>query len=148
VRDEAFRMIEAYLVSNVQTSLGLTDDEFNKILPLVRQVQAARRLQAELRSERLRALRELLASGTATETAVQETLKGVREAEVEGPDRVRSAMQSLDAALTPLQQAKYRVLESDVESRIRRLLTRGLRHDSLRRRDRIRGPSGQAQPPR
>ena len=141
-------MIEAYLVSNVQTSLGLTDTEFNKVLPLVRQVQTARRQHAEQRSDRLRALRELLASGKATEPAVQEALKGVREAEFEGPDRVRSAMQSLDAALTPLQQAKYRVLESDVESRIRRLLARGLRDDSLRRRDRIRGRSGQAQPPR
>jgi Spy/CpxP family protein refolding chaperone len=133
-RDETFRIAEAYLLSNLQDSLDLTDAEYNKVLPLVRQLQQARREQAEQRMERLRALRELLASGTATEAAVETALHAVQQVEAEGPGRVRKSMQALDAALTPVQQAKYRVFEADVESRIRRLLVRGPRHDDRARR--------------
>ncbi len=133
LRDETFRIAEAYLISHLQESLALTDDEFTRVMPLVRQVQAARRRSAEERGDRLRQLRQLLASNTATPPSVEAALAGAREAEVEGPARVRKAMEALDGALTPLQQAKYRVFEFEVETRIRRLLTRGAGRDNGRR---------------
>jgi hypothetical protein len=36
-------MVDAYLVSNLQESLGLTDEQFAKAIPLVKKVQAERR---------------------------------------------------------------------------------------------------------
>lgn len=127
VREEAFQMTQAYLISNLQSGLGLNDTEFAKVVPLVKAVQSARRQLFEERADRLRKLRQLLASGTATEGSIDETLRHVKETETKGPERLRGAIGALDAALTPIQQAKYRVLEADVEARMRRLLTRGHR---------------------
>lgn len=129
VRDEAFKMIEAYLISNLEESLSLSSDQFSRAVPLVKQVQAERRNAAEERASRMRALRQLLASGTATEGTVSASLADLRRAEQDGPARLRKVMEALDATFTPLQQAKYRVLEADVEAKIRRLLTRGAREN-------------------
>ncbi len=74
-----------------------------------------------------RRMRRLLGSGTATEAQVQELLESMKALEVEGPERVRQQMDELDALLTPLQQAKYRVFEADVEHRLRELLRKGRR---------------------
>jgi hypothetical protein len=40
------------------------------------------------------------------------------------PAKVRRRLEELDAALTPIQQAKYRVLEFEVEQRMRQLVAR------------------------
>ncbi|HSD28761.1 MAG TPA: hypothetical protein VLL75_15770, partial [Vicinamibacteria bacterium] len=41
--DEAFKLVDAYVVSNLQESLGLTDDQFAKAIPLVKRLQTERR---------------------------------------------------------------------------------------------------------
>ena len=46
-REEIFRMIDAYVVSNMQESLGLSDEQFVKLLPLVK---ASRPIAAVWRS--------------------------------------------------------------------------------------------------
>ena len=43
LRDETFRLMDAYLISNLQESLGLTDEQFVKALPLVKKLQSDRR---------------------------------------------------------------------------------------------------------
>jgi Spy/CpxP family protein refolding chaperone len=70
----------------------------------------------------VRELRRLLESGTATEALVAEHLREVKHEEIEGPERIHKTTEGIDAALTPLQQAKFRVLESDVERRIREII--------------------------
>jgi hypothetical protein len=67
-------------------------------------------------------LRRLLASGAATESGVVELLKELKTIENEEPQTLRKSMDAIDAALNPLQQAKYRVLEADVERRIREIM--------------------------
>ena len=49
-RDDAFRMVDAYIVSNLQESLGLTDEQFVKALPLVKRLQRDRRELAQRRA--------------------------------------------------------------------------------------------------
>ena len=68
LRDETFRLMDAYLISNIQESLGLTDDQFTKVLPLVKKLQTERRELARRRMEALRSLRKALKSGAATES--------------------------------------------------------------------------------
>ena len=132
-RDEAAKMVDAYIVSNLQESLGLTDEQFVKLLPLVKRLQSERRAFMQGRGRAVRELRRLLESGTATEAQVGEQLREVKREEIEGPERVRRTTEGIDAALTPLQQAKFRVLESDVERRIREMIGQA-------RRQRMAGP--------
>ena len=122
-RDEAFKMIDAYIVSNLQESLDLTDDQFVKLLPLVKRLQTDRRTTLQRRQQALMELRRLLASGGATEARVTELLREVKAAEAEEPGLLRKDRDAIDAVLSPLQQAKFRVLEVEVEHKIRELMT-------------------------
>jgi hypothetical protein len=122
-RDEAFKMVDAYVVSNLQESLGLSDDQFAKAVPLVSRLQKDRRELARRRMEALQEMRRLLGSGAATEARVVEALKGVKAAEAEERAAVQRDLEALDAVLTPVQQAKYRLLEVEVDRRIRELMT-------------------------
>ncbi len=123
-REEAFKMVDAYVVSNLQSTLGLSDEQFAKVLPLVTRLQSQRRSYLVERARLTREMRRMLSSGTATEAEVAPVLKELKAVEVDGPSRVRKDMDALDGSLSPLQQAKYRLLELDVEQRLRELMGR------------------------
>jgi hypothetical protein len=120
--EDAAKMVDAYVVSNLQESLGLSDEQFVKVLPLVRHLQTDRREYMLGRRRALRELRRVLESGTATESQVAERLREVKRFENEGTAKVRKTSESIDEALTPLQQAKLRILEADVDRKIREIL--------------------------
>lgn len=122
-REEAFRMIDAYLVSNLQESLGLTDEQFVRVLPLVKRLQTDRRQYAQRRQRALQELRRTLQSGSATEGRVEELLRAVKAVESEGPGALRRDLEAVDAVLSPVQQAKYRILELEVERKIREIMS-------------------------
>jgi hypothetical protein len=122
-RDEAFRMIDAYIVSNLQEALGISDEQFTRLLPLVKRLQRDRR---ELVQRRIQALQELgraVRHGGATEARVADLLRDLKAVEAEERDAIRRDMDAIDAVLTPLQQAKYRLLEVEVERRLRALMS-------------------------
>jgi hypothetical protein len=123
-REEAFKLVDAYVVSNLQESLGLSDEAFVKVLPLLKRVQTARRQHLLDRTRLQRELRQKLRAGASTEAEVIETLRELKSVDARGVEQARVAMVELDAALTPLQQAKYRVLELEVEQRMRELVGR------------------------
>jgi Spy/CpxP family protein refolding chaperone len=121
-REEAFRMIDAYLVSNLQESLGLTDEQFVRVLPMVKRLQNDRRQYAQRRQRGLHELRRLLQAGGATEGRVEELLREVKAVENEGPAALRRDLEAIDGVLSPLQQAKFRILELEVERKIREIM--------------------------
>jgi hypothetical protein len=123
-RDEAFRMVDAYVLSNIQESLGLSDEQFARTIPLVKKLQRDRREYLIERGRLLREMRRLLRQGGPVEPQVLELLQQAKALDVSGPERTRQDLQQLDALFTPIQQAKYRVLESDVEQRLRELMNR------------------------
>ena len=123
-REEAFRMVDAYLVSNMQESLGLSDEQFAKAIPLVKKLQRERREYLIERNRVMRELRRLLQQGGSREAPVLELLQEAKKLDAEGPERTRRNLEALDTLLTPLQQAKYRVLEAEVELRVRELTNR------------------------
>ena len=129
-RDEAFRMVDAYVIANIQDSLDLDDDQYTRVIPLVNKLQKTRRESFGERGQALHRMRRLLRSGTATEGEVAEALKAFNALETEGPERIRAQLNALDAVLTPLQQAKYRIFELDVEQRMRELMRRSRRNRS------------------
>ena len=121
-RDEAFRMIDAYIVSNLQESLGLTDEQFVKALPLVKRLLSERRDLTEARRATLRELRQMFQSGGATEARVAERLREVKALENDEREKTKRNVDAVDGVLTPLQQAKFRVMEVEIEQKIRELL--------------------------
>jgi len=121
-RDEAHKMVDAYIVSNLQESLGLSDEQYVKLLPLVNRLQKDRREYTARRMEALHEMRRLLQSGGATEARVAELLKEVKAVEAESPAVQKKNLDAIDAVLTSVQQAKYRILETEVERKIRELM--------------------------
>jgi hypothetical protein len=121
-RDEAFRMIDAYIVSNLQEALGISDDQYTRLLPLVTKLQRDRRSLAQRRIQALQELNRVMRQGGATEARVTELLRELKAVEAEEPSTIRRDMDAIDGVLTPLQQAKYRLLEVEVERRLRALM--------------------------
>ncbi len=124
LRDETFRLMDAYLISNLQESLGLTDEQFAKALPRVKKLQSDRRDFAKRRMQALRLLRRTLLSGSATEASVSDLLRDLKSASADERAGTALNLEALDALLTPIQQAKYRVFEAEVDIRLRHLLAR------------------------
>ena len=144
--EEAGKMIDAYVVSNLQESLGLSEEQFLRVLPLVRKLQTDRREVFLGRMRGVRELRRVLQSGSGTEPKVVEQLREVKRLESEGLARIQKDLEAIDAALTPLQQAKFRVMESEVERRIRDILGKARRPPGARGRGP--GDPDEALPPR
>ena len=138
-RDEAFKMIDAYVVSNMQESLQLTDEQFTRMLPLVRRLQGDRRAFAQRRMQALGELRRLLGGGSATEARVAELLKEIKSAESDEVNTLPKHREAIDAVLSPVQQAKFRIMELEVEHKIRELMSQ-LRADRRARRPGAPGP--------
>ena len=69
-------------------------------------------------------MRRLLRQGGATEAQVLDLLRQLKALDADGPAQTRKNLDALDALLTPVQQAKYRVLEVEVEQRMRELMNR------------------------
>jgi Spy/CpxP family protein refolding chaperone len=123
-RTEAFKMVDAYIISNLQESLGLSDEQFAKAVPLVQKLQTERREYLVERTRKTHEMQRLLHQGGASEAQVLDLLRQVKALDAEGPAAMRRNLDALDAALTPIQQAKFRVLELEVEQRMRELVRR------------------------
>jgi Spy/CpxP family protein refolding chaperone len=116
-----YRVIDVYILMHMQERLELTDEQFVKALPLVKRLQSDRRQLEQRRLRALHELRRVLSGGEATPARVEELLRELKTVESEHPVVLRKDVEAIDALLTPIQQAKYRVLELEVEQRIREL---------------------------
>ncbi len=117
-------MVDAYVIRHLQDALGLSDEQYDNVAPLVTHLQTERRRYFLERSRLLREMRRMLHAGGASEQQVLDKLTDLKRLEQEGPARTKSRGDALDAALTPLQQAKFRTLELDVEQRVQELMNR------------------------
>lgn len=123
-REHVFKMVDAYFIGNLKERLGLSDEQLARLVPHVRRHQTDRRELAQRRFRAMVEMRRVLLSGTATEAAVQDLLREVKAVEAEEPARLRRNMEAIDAVLTPVQQAKYRLLEAEVDRRVRHAMAR------------------------
>jgi hypothetical protein len=121
-RDEIGKMVDAYIAMNVEEKLGLTDDQFVKVLPFIKRLQSDRRRFAERRIEILHELKERLESGASTEVQVASLVKDLHVLEDEEPTTLRKDRDAVDQFLSVVQQAKFRVLQMEVERTIRALI--------------------------
>ncbi len=122
--EHVFKMVDEYFVRNLKERLDLTDDQLARVLPPLRKLQNDRRALTRRRFRAMLELRRSLASGGATEGAIEALLREVKAVESEEATTLRRDREAIDGVLTPLQQAKFRVLEAEVERRVRHALSR------------------------
>lgn len=123
-REEIYRMVDTYLAGHLQENLGLSDEQLDRVLPLVRKLNADRRGFAERRIRAIHQMRRMMKAGMANDPRIAELLQQVKAAEAEEPVAVRAGHDAIDAVLTPVQQAQFRVLEAEVEHRMRQVMAR------------------------
>jgi hypothetical protein len=124
LRDEVNEMVDAYLLMKVQERLALTDEQMLKVMPLIRRYHSERRDLEYRRFRLLMEMREALASGSAKEDRLVALLRDLKTVEADLQSTVRRNMDAVDAALTPLQQVKYRLLEAEIDRHLRELRRR------------------------
>jgi len=131
-REEIFRMVDAYVADHLQENLGLSDEQRNRVLPLVRKLNADRRRFAERRIRAIHQMRRMMKAGTVNDPRLVELLQQVKAAETEEPAAIRAGHDAIDAVLTPVQQVQFRILEAEIEHRMRRVMARvrGERRDA------------------
>jgi hypothetical protein len=118
-RDEAGRMVDAYIVSHLQESLDLTDEQFVRAVgPVKRLLDDRRRIFLERRRV-LVDLRRALGAQPPSEKEVRAKLGELKRLQDETNQTTSRNVEAVDATLTPLQQARFRLLEVEVEQRIR-----------------------------
>jgi hypothetical protein len=136
-REELVKLIDAYVLSNLQESLGLSDELFVRILPLVKNWQANRRTHQQRRSSALGEMRRLLERGAATEPRLRELLGELKRADLDQQTTQQKDVEAIDAQLSVEQQAKLRVFEARVQERLREILQRRRDQGASRGRERL-----------
>lgn len=131
--EEAGRMVDAYVLSNLQEQVGLSDEQYVKLLPLVKRLQQERRDFVRQRQEALRALRRGLGAAVPKEAELASLVESLRRLDAEEPAKLRQGLEAIDAELSVVQQARLRVFEVEVQRRIRELLLRARRERPERR---------------
>ena len=120
-RAEFQQMMEAYVLSKLQDALGLSDEQYAQMVVAQKKLHDARRSH---RRERQRLLRQLhrevdlddaderLAATIAELSSLDESHRG----------ELRERIDVIDQILSVRQQAKYRLLEVELERRMQRLI--------------------------
>jgi hypothetical protein len=125
---EIQRLFEAYETMQAQDVLRLTDAQYPMFLPRMKALQEARRRGTVDRARIVANLSRLTAAESqGDESQIRAELKALDDAETRHRDEVRQAMDALNQVLDVRQQARFRVLEEQMERRKVELLMRARR---------------------
>ena len=114
-------MVEGFYVSRFQAQMQLSDEQFTRILPVLRESLGEMR---SLATQKRRALNQL--ANAIRRNEADETLQRMSD-EVDRTDQaflsVQQKMQSdLDPLLTPSQRARFRVFRDRIDQQIRQMI--------------------------
>lgn len=120
---ELQRLFDAYVLVQAQETLRLDEAQFAKFLPRLRALQEVRRRS---QAERARIVQELrrLVQREGQNGAIADRLEGLRELERRAADDMQRAADDLDEVLEPVQRARLRIFQEQMERRQLELLLR------------------------
>jgi Spy/CpxP family protein refolding chaperone len=125
---EIQRLFEAYETMQAQDALHLTDAQYPQFLPRMKALQEARRRGTADRARIVANLARLTAQdGPGDEAQIRAELKALDDVDTRMRDEVRQATDALNQVLDVRQQARFRVLEEQMERRKVELLMRARR---------------------
>lgn len=116
---EIQQMFDAYFLVQAQEVLQLRDEQYPPFLTRLRALQAIRRRAENQRRQNINQLRRLIQPGEGRfdEGMVKERLKALNDLETTLAADARRAQDSLDEVLDVRQQARFRILEQEMERR-------------------------------
>jgi len=123
---ELQQLFDAYVMMQAQESLKLSESQYPRFLPRLKALQEARRRQQTERARIVQELRRLVQGedDAASRERVTGRLTALKELEAKSATEVAQAVERLDEVLEPVQRAKLRILEEQMERRKLELLMR------------------------
>lgn len=131
---ELQRLFDAYFVANIQDALGLSDDQYSQIIPMLKHLQQVRREHQQRRRDGLRELRQLSVSAGSDDAQLREHLKVLADVDERFAQEQRKVVAGIDGLLNVRQQARFRVYEEEMERRKLDLIGRFQRNEGRPRR--------------
>jgi len=138
------QLFDAMLVMQAQDALSLTEQQYGQFLTRLKVLQDTRRRSQQ---ERIRLINELQrmtnprnAGADTPEAELRLRLSALQELEGRSAAELRKAYNAVDEVLNPLQQARFRVLEENIERRKLQLVGRARQNNPER-------PQPQRRPP-
>ena len=134
---EIQRLFDAMLVADAQQALALTDKQFPEFITRLRALQETRRANLQQRVKLMADLQRLSSPRAATppdEAVLKERLSALQELESRSAAELRRAYNQIDEVLDLRQQARFRVLEEQLERRKLELLMRARQNRLQQRR--------------
>jgi Spy/CpxP family protein refolding chaperone len=126
---EVQQMFDALTLMQAEQALKLSDAQFPEFLSKLRALQQQRRRYQQQRRQVIQELVRLTGPAVTTvdDTAVREQLKALADLDQRAAADLRAAYEGIDQVLTVRQQARFRVLEEQLERRKFDLLARARR---------------------
>ena len=125
-------MLDAYAIVQAQSALQLRDEQYGQFVARLKRLQDTRRRNTQARNRMLQELRRLTdPTVVAEEAKLRERLKSLRDFDEQAANAMRREYEALDEVLDLRQQARFRILEEQIERRKLDLL--------MRARERARG---------
>jgi hypothetical protein len=133
---EIQRLFDAMLVSDAQQALALTDTQYPDFITRLRALQETRRANLLQRVRLMAELQRLTnpRNPAGDEAAIKERLTALQELDSRNAADLRRAYAQLDEVLDVRQQARFRVLEEQLERRKLELLMRARQNRLQQRR--------------
>ncbi len=131
---EIQKLFDAYLVMEAQQALQLSDQQYPQFLTRLRTLQDARRRTLQERNQLMGQLQRLTnprLSKPVDESEITARLTSLQELESRTAAEMRKAYHALDEVLDVRQQARFRVLEEQIERRKIELLMRARQQNRL-----------------
>lgn len=120
-------LFDAMLVMQAQKSLVLDDQQYGSFVTRLRALQETRRRNQLERGRIIAELQRMTNTRNpeaASEADLQMRLTALQELEARSAAELRRAYSGIDEVLSPVQQARFRVLEEQIERRKLELLSR------------------------
>jgi hypothetical protein len=117
---ELHQLFDAMLVMQAQNALSLNDEQYAQFLTRVKVLQDTRRRNQQERARLLGELQRMTNPRNpkpAAESDVKLRLSALQELESRSVADLRRAYSGVDEVLNPVQQARFRVLEEQIERR-------------------------------
>ena len=121
---EIQRLFDAYVVTQAQQELQLSDEQYPKFLAKVKLLQAARQKGLTERGRIIQDLRRLDSAPSLDERAARDQMKALADIDARMATEVREAMTGIDDVLDVRQRIRFRVFEEQMERRKFDLLMR------------------------
>jgi lipase chaperone LimK len=132
---QVHQLFDAMLVMQAQDALALSEAQYAQFISRLKTLQDARRRSQQNRVRMIGELQRLTNprnSKPADESEITRRLSALQELEARQAADVRRAYSGIDEVLSPLQRARFRVLEEQIERRKLELIGRARQNNQKR----------------